>query len=159
MDSSASASNSLDSTFNSSPRPVARETSSQTTRELRQNLQRALCTLKRRTGAIAPAVLCVSELEGQLLPLIITTHIDLPNTSPNDLCDAVLNFRALKADTGISISLRLNSVLGIWGDRHINFTVVWLSNDAADECRSIGAHFLKVGTPIDDEEVSLKFQT
>ena len=123
-------------------------------REMRQNLHRALCTLKRRTGAIAPSVLCITESEGQPLPLIITTHLDLPNASPNDLCDAVLNFRALKADAGIIIKLKRNYILDVWGDRLLNFTVARLSNYAADEIRSIGAHFLTIGNPTNDEEVS-----
>ena len=110
MDSSASANRSLERTFNSSC-----ETSSQTTRELRQNLQRALCTLKRRTGAIAPAVLCVAESGGQPLPLIITTHIDLPNNSPNDLCDAVLNFRALTLELASVFRATAYSISGVIG--------------------------------------------
>ena len=151
MYSSASANRNLEQTFHSSQRSIAQQVSSQTTRDVWQKLQRAICTLKRRAGAIAPAALCVAASEVQLAPLIITTHF--PHTSTNNLDNAVLNFPALKANTGISINLPRNSVLDIWDDQRINFTVIWLSNDVADECRNKGANFLKIGTPAVNEEV------
>ena len=144
----SSANRNVEATRGSLLRPVNCETCKQlSSNEVRQNLQRALCTLKRRTGAIAPGILCEAKSGGQLMYLFVTTHIDLPTGSPKDLCDAVLNFPALKKDIGISINLPCNSIVSVWGDRQINSTVVELSNGAADECRSNGAHFLKVGTP------------
>lgn len=118
--------------------------------EVRKNLNRALCTLKRRTGVTAPGVLCDKEFGGRILHLFATTYIE---PRPEDLCKAVLNFPFLKNDTGINIVLPLNSIISFWGDSSLNSTLIELSSEAADDCKSWGACFLKVGIASVDTEV------
>lgn len=150
-----SANRSVEATCGSSSRPVTRETCRQMTiREVRQNLQSAFCTLKNRKGVIAPGVLCEIESGGQLLSLFVSTHIDLLIGTSYDFCNAVLNLQS----TGININLTSISVIRV--DQRMNYTIVELSSQTADECKSHGVHFLKVGTPIAEGKVrfGLKFR-
>ena len=122
--------------------------------EVENNIRKALCILETRTGNRTCGTLCEAKSGDQLLPLLIGTYASLPISAPDDLCDAVLKFSSLKTNKA-SIQCSRDTVRHIWCTLHLNAVVVELSLEAANECRSLGANFLKVGTARVSEEVCI----
>ena len=131
--------------------PEAQDNKSQLSSNLVENntdTRKALCILLTRSKLSVDGILYEVNFGGKLLSLFIATETE-PTTSQNDLCDAVLNFPTLQ----MQIPLSRDRVAHVWCLRLTKSTVVELSNEAAIECRSRGAKFLKVGEVCRCEEV------
>ena len=120
---------------------------------------RAACELKLgSSGDSATGAFFEVESNGQLLQLFISTNKPLRATSPLDLSNAKLLLRDLQPGKEcIRVSLSRGRVCRMWNTpprvEHSGNTVVVLSDEAARDCRSRGAHFLKIREAHPGEEV------
>ena len=114
------------------------------TKKVGNNICSALCELETLTKGRACGALCEAESGGQRLLLFIGTDTELNVISSEELCDEKLELSFLEPK--ISISLPPGSVRLLWQARLINATVVELSAEATDACRSRGLNFLKADT-------------
>ena len=111
-----------------------------------------------KSGDSATGALFEVESEGRPLYLFISTDKPLCATSPLDLSNAKLLLRDLQPGKEcIRVSLSRGRVRRMWNTpprvEHSGNTVVELSDEAARDCRSRGAHFLKIVEPRPGEEV------
>lgn len=124
--------------------------------EVENNTRKALCVLETRTGSQTWGTLFEANSGEQILHLLIGIY-PYPSQSviaPDDLYEAVLKFSSLK--TEMCIQSR-DSIRHVWCTQHLKAVVVELSSEAANECRSRGANFLKVGIATVWEEVCMLF--
>ena len=110
--------------------------------KVENNTCSAFCELETLTKGRADGALCEALSGGQRLLLFIGTKLLV--SSPEELCDEKLELSSLKPK--ISISLPPGSVRHVWQARLINATVVELSAEATDACKSRELNFLKADT-------------
>ena len=127
--------------------PSAREQSyiQSSPMKVESNIRRALCELVRLAGGRALGALCETDAGGQRLYLFVCTNMSLPASSPEDLCNAILQLTDLRGEKRIPLSC--GSVRHVWRAHHFNAAIVELGAEIADTCRKRGANFLQVGTP------------
>ena len=125
--------------------------------EVELNTRKALCVLKTSTEIRTWGTLCEAKLGDQVLHLLIGAcpYSSQPVISLDDLHEAELKFSSLETEMRIRCSR--DSVLYVWCAQHLKAVVFELSSQAANQCRSLGANFLKVGIVNVWEKVCMKF--
>ena len=106
--------------------------------------RKAICKVVTRMGLQGTGALYEVDSHNIQTSVFITCNHLLPSSSVDEVCAAVLDFRDISAMKNISFSR--DDLFHIWTVHHLDATVVELRKSLVEKFKSLGAHFLKIGT-------------